>query len=132
MGWYFALEKKPCRVGPDCTPFLPSLKTWYERSGAQRKGFEIIYVSSDMSKDQQDSAFASGHGDWLQIEVGDRLIVLQLKLQSSLQPLPQFGDPKISELKRKYSVCAGKEVAAVGVKDRKASAPLGSLGCILR
>lgn len=59
-------------------------------------------MSSDKTADELKSVFATKHGSWLAIA---------------------FNDPMIAALKKKYEVCAGSELGALGMQTRKAGVP---------
>ena len=62
VGLYFASSW--C---PDCAPVTSALKALYENqpsSADEPKDLEIVYISSDKSKEQMEASMSSSHGSW--------------------------------------------------------------------
>mmetsp|Transcript_19543 Transcript_19543/g.24633 ORF Transcript_19543/g.24633 Transcript_19543/m.24633 type:complete len:150 (-) Transcript_19543:55-504(-) len=98
IGLYFASSW--C---PDCTPITPKLRMMYEGQSSDKK-LEVVYVSSDNTEEQMKNSLSASHGQWSCIP---------------------FDSAERSELKRKFGVCAGKEVRELGMSpsDRKFGIP---------
>ncbi|KAF0696811.1 Aste57867_12473 [Aphanomyces stellatus] len=82
---------------PDCRDFQPAFNDFYTKANADGKQFEIVFVSSDANEDDQLAHFRGKQGPWLAVP---------------------FNDPLRNDLKRKYQICAKKEMEDVGVVDR--------------
>ncbi|ETV80839.1 hypothetical protein H257_06299 [Aphanomyces astaci] len=87
---------------PDCRDFQPKLNDFYSKVNAQTHQLDIVFVSSDATEDDQLAHFRDKQGPWLAIP---------------------FHDTLRDELKRKYQVCAKKEMETVGVTDRVGGIP---------
>ncbi len=80
----------------------------YESQGSgsdgDNKKLEVIYVSSDNTEEEMKNSMSTAHGQW--------------------QCIP-FDSAERSQLKRKFGVCAGKEVEGLGLSpsDRKFGIP---------
>jgi hypothetical protein len=84
---------------------LPALQTLYEEVNAdgKPKRLEIVFVSSDTDNDAFTSYFKAHHGAWYAIPHGN-------------------ADLR-AEIKRKYQVAGRKELAGLGLVDRKGGLP---------
>eukprot|EP01137_Pigoraptor_chileana_P027740 Opistho-2@10664 len=68
---------------PPCRMFTPVLKDLYAHLQEQSKAFEVVFVSSDRSTNDQIEYMKEAHGDWLTLSL---------------------EDPFVKELKQKYHV----------------------------
>lgn len=57
---------------PPCRQFTPILKDFYE--GLKEELFELIFVTSDRSKEQYLEYYNNFHGLWLRLEFNDPMI----------------------------------------------------------
>ena len=84
---------------PDCTEFLPLLRSFYEMQNAPapqreapgsdgRSKVSIVYVSSDRSSEDAAACFRETHGDWLTLD---------------------FDSPLRQEYKQRHGIWAGSE-----------------------
>ncbi|DBA02836.1 TPA: hypothetical protein N0F65_006626, partial [Lagenidium giganteum] len=87
---------------PNCRDFQPALNDFYAKVNATEQQFDIVFVGSDASEEDQVAHFKDHHGAWWMIPYNNELR---------------------NDLKRKYGVCAMKEQQAVGVTERKNGIP---------
>ncbi|OQS06136.1 hypothetical protein THRCLA_20432 [Thraustotheca clavata] len=87
---------------PDCRDFQPTLNAFYDKVNEKEHVFDIIFVSSDETEQDQEQHYREKQRPW--------------------QVIP-FESPLKNELKRKYGVCAGREQQAVGVQERLGGIP---------
>ncbi|KAG9415904.1 hypothetical protein AC1031_000290 [Aphanomyces cochlioides] len=88
---------------PDCRAFQPALNDFYAKVNEQSHQLDIVFVGSDATEEDQLAHFRDKQGPWLMIP---------------------FNDPLRNELKRKYGICAQKEIEVVGVTNRINGIPL--------
>ncbi len=86
---------------PPCRGFTPKLKAWYEQT-AKTSPIEVVWVSSDDSQKEWE-AYGQKMAAYLAV------------------PFADVGTR--TKLKQELGVCAGKEQATVGVKERKRGIP---------
>ncbi|ETV97899.1 hypothetical protein H310_09218 [Aphanomyces invadans] len=87
---------------PECRDFQPKLNEFYSKVNEQAHQFDVVFISSDANEDDQLAHFRNKQGPWLAVP---------------------FDDPIRDELKRKFKICAKKEMEAVGVSERVGGIP---------
>lgn len=102
VGLYFASSW--C---PDCRPTTPMIKSVYESQNPTTpddKKFEVVYVSSDTNEEEMMNYMSKSHGSW---------------------GFVPFHNEERNNLKRKFGVCAGKELFELGLSsvERKFGIP---------
>ena len=74
---------------PPCRKFTPILAEFYEEILKQGPQFEIVFVSSDKSKESMVEYMKSSHGDWLAVPFGNKAIP-ELKKQYNIASIPKL------------------------------------------
>ncbi|KAG3112839.1 hypothetical protein PI124_g1233 [Phytophthora idaei] len=87
---------------PDCRAFQSKLNDFYAGANASTQQLDIVFLSSDMSEEDQQTHFSTKHGDWWMV--------------------PRDAEIR-NELRRKYGIRNGKDDAEVGVTHRTSGIP---------
>ncbi|KAG2778377.1 hypothetical protein PC129_g7789 [Phytophthora cactorum] len=87
---------------PDCRAFQSKLNDFYAEANASTQQLDIVFLSSDMSEEDQQTHFSTKHGDWWMV--------------------PRDAEIR-NELRRKYGIRNGKDDAEVGVTHRTSGIP---------
>lgn len=74
---------------PPCQKFTPILADFYEEVLEQDVAFEIVFVSSDKSKESMKEYMNSSHGNWLAVPFGNEAII-ELKSQYDVVSIPKL------------------------------------------
>eukprot|EP00644_Phytophthora_capsici_P016119 jgi/Phyca11/528286/estExt2_fgenesh1_pm.C_PHYCAscaffold_280048 len=87
---------------PDCRAFQPKLNEFYAEANATSQQLDVVFLSSDMSEEDQQTHFVTKQGDWWMA--------------------PRDSEIR-NELRRKYGIRNGKDDAEVGVTHRNSGIP---------
>ena len=88
---------------PDCRAFTPVFRQFHRDVNGNGERVKVVWVSSESGTQDFDKTLAEDHGDYVAL---------------------RFGDGRISDLKRRYGVCARKELAELmAAEARKGGIP---------
>ncbi|ETI33688.1 hypothetical protein F441_19476 [Phytophthora nicotianae CJ01A1] len=87
---------------PDCRAFQSKLNDFYAEANTSTQNLDIVFLSSDMSEEDQQAHFSTKHGDWWMV--------------------PRDAEIR-NELRRKYGIRNGKDDVEVGVTYRNSGIP---------
>eukprot|EP00922_Rhytidocystis_sp_ex-Travisia-forbesii_P048947 GHVS01072876.1.p1 GENE.GHVS01072876.1~~GHVS01072876.1.p1 ORF type:complete len:273 (-),score=36.93 GHVS01072876.1:1347-2165(-) len=80
---------------PPCRQFTPQLGSVYSAAKAQRKAFEIIFISSDQSQDQF-TEYYNSMADWLAVPFEATALRSELKTRFAVKSIPALIILKVS------------------------------------
>eukprot|EP00162_Nutomonas_longa_P017372 comp23813_c0_seq1/m.59367 comp23813_c0_seq1/g.59367 ORF comp23813_c0_seq1/g.59367 comp23813_c0_seq1/m.59367 type:complete len:163 (-) comp23813_c0_seq1:61-549(-) len=84
----------------DCVEFLPSFAEFYD-SVQEEANLEVVLVPSDATR-AEELEYMKKHPDWVAISA---------------------DSPAVAQLKRKFEICARKEMEGLGMSDRRGGIP---------
>jgi nucleoredoxin len=85
-----------------CRQFTPLLKDFYAEVNEDEKMLEIIFVSLDKSKEDQET-YHKEHSDWPRIAFDDEEIRLALKAEMGVEKIPALVILDNDKIKAKFT-----------------------------
>jgi nucleoredoxin len=109
---------------PDCREFQPKLNDFYAEVNASKQQLDVVFLSSDVSEEDQQTHFATKHGAWW-------MVPRDAEIRNELRRKVSLGAPpgRVSAADRwcrrltQYGIRNGKDDAEVGVTHRNSGIP---------